>query len=105
MSNRIHQLQSMLERDPADAFCTYALGMEHAKLGETADAIAWFNRTLVIDPNQCYAYFHKAKAQEAAGEAAAAVQTLRTGLAEARSRRDLKAAGEIEAYLDELSGD
>jgi tetratricopeptide (TPR) repeat protein len=104
MSNRVEQLELMLERDPNDAFCTYALALEHAKIGDTARAIEWFDRTLALDPNQCYAYFHKAKAQEAAGDTPAAMQTLRAGLAQARSCRDLKAANEIEAYLDELDG-
>ncbi len=104
MTDRLSQLQSMIDRDPNDAFCTYALAMEHAKLGQTQQAVRWFDRTLTVDPNQCYAYFHKAKALEASGDGRAAVQTLRAGLAHARACRDLKATGEIEAYLDEIDG-
>jgi tetratricopeptide (TPR) repeat protein len=104
MPSRLEQLQSMLARDPNDAFCTYALALEHAKLGQTSEAVAWFDRTLALDPGQCYAHFHKARAQEAAGERANAIKTLRTGLAQARAQSDMKAAGEIEAFLDDVSG-
>lgn len=104
MADRIEQLKKLLAAEPNDTFCMYGLAIEHAKRGETASAVEWFDHTLKVDPDYCYAYFHKAKAQNDAGETAAAVNTLRDGLAQARACRDLKAAGEIEAFLDELEG-
>lgn len=102
MADRMEQLKKMLAAEPNDAFCAYGLALEHAKRGETTQALEWFDRTLAADPDYCYAYFHKAKAQQSVGDDLAAMQTLQAGLNRARSCRDLKAAGEIEAFLDEL---
>jgi tetratricopeptide (TPR) repeat protein len=104
MTDRIGQLQKMLENEPGDTFCLYGLAMEYAKLGKHEQAVEWFDRTLAGDPNYCYAYFHKAKSQEQLGDMAAASQTLRHGLGQSRKTGDNKAANEIEAYLDELNG-
>mgnify|MGYP003575014090 CR=1 FL=1 len=102
MTDRIAKLKSMLEAEPDDAFCMYGLAMEHARLGRMQEAVAWFDQTLSVDPDHCYAYFHKAKVQERAGDVEAATATLREGLERARSIGDGKAAGELEAYLDQL---
>ena len=104
MADRIQQLKTMLEAEPADAFCMYGLAMEYTKRGEAAEAIEWFDRTIAADPDHCYAYFHKAKAQQSMGNASAAINTLRAGLDRANACRDLKAAGEIDAFLEDLEG-
>lgn len=103
MSDRIAQLHKILQAEPDDSFCLYGMAMEHAKLGHHDDAIAWFDKTLAVDPHYCYAYFHKAKSQQELGDDEAARQTLRAGLEKARSIGDEKAAGEIAGFLDELS--
>lgn len=102
MADRIEQLKRLLEVEPDDAFCMYGLALEYAKLGSAAEAVTWFDRTIAADPKQCYAYFHKAKAQQESGDQTAAVATLKAGLTQARAVRDMKAASEIEAFLDEL---
>lgn len=102
MTDRIEQLKRLLEAEPDDAFCMYGLALEYAKRNATADAVAWFDRTIATDPRQCYAYFHKAKAQQDSGDTSAAVVTLKAGLNQAQAVRDMKAANEIEAFLDEL---
>jgi len=102
MTDRIAQLQSILQTEPHDTFCLYGMAMELAKSGRHDEAIDYYDRTLAVDPQYCYAYFHKAKCQESAGRLDDARQTLRTGLAKARSAGDTKASSEIEGYLDEL---
>ena len=103
MSDRISQLKTMLDAEPNDTFCMYGLAMEYAKQGDLDQSIAWFDKIIAIDPNHCYAYFHKAKVQEEAGDVAAACDTLRIGLEQAKAIGDAKAANEIAAYLDELT--
>lgn len=103
MTDRIQQLHTLLAAEPDDVFCLYGLAMEHAKRGDAASAIEFFDRTLAIDPNYCYAYFHKAKVQQESGDINGAIATLQQGLHQARACRDLKAASEIEAFLDELN--
>jgi tetratricopeptide (TPR) repeat protein len=102
MADRITQLKAMLEKEPSDAFCLYGLGMEYARLGQHVNAAAWFQRAIEVDPDHTYAYFHRAKSQEAAGDAAGAQDTLRAGLERAKALGDHKATSEIAAYLDEM---
>lgn len=102
-SERLDRLLALLAAEPDDGFVLYGLGQECQKLGRLDEAVAWYDRTIAADPKQCYAFFHKAKALEAAGRRDEAAATLATGLAQARRVGDLKAASEIEGYLDELS--
>ena len=102
MADRIQQLKTMLEAEPADAFCLYGLAMEYAKRGEAEEAIAWFDRTIAVDPDHCYAYFHKARVQTTINQFSEAITTLRHGLDRANACRDLKAAAEIDGFLEEL---
>ena len=103
MTDRMDQLLKMLAADPADAFCLYGVAMEFSKRGDCAKAIEYFDRTLIADPNSSYAYFHKAKAQEAAGAMDEARRTLQTGKSVAERNGDAKAANEIAGFLEEIS--
>lgn len=102
MTDRIAQLKSMLESEPNDPFCLYGLAMEYAKLGQHQSAASWFDLTIAADPDHSYAYYHKAKSQEASGDARGAAATLREGMERARLSGDAKALNEIAAYFDEL---
>lgn len=103
MVDRVDQLKRMLEAEPNDSFCLYSLGQEHAKKGDHAEAITWYDRAIAAEPGLCYAYFHKARAQESAGDSDGAVHTLRTGLHQARATGDAKATSELASYLDSLT--
>jgi tetratricopeptide (TPR) repeat protein len=101
--SRIAQLEKMLAAEPGDAFVLYGLAQEYAKAGEMARAVEVYDRCLAADPGYCYAYYHKARAQEALGRVDDAAATLRAGVEAARRAGDAHAEGEIRAYLDELS--
>ena len=98
----LDQLHALLQNDPDDPFLLYALAQEHAKAGSHPEAIRWYDRCLEADPHYAYAYFHKARSQQAAGDLAAAVETLRRGLASARASGDTHASAELSGYLDEI---
>lgn len=100
---RLERLHRMVDADPSDAFCLYGLGQEYARRDRLDEAIAWYDRCLAVDPDQSYAYFHKARALEQAGRVADAIATLRSGLDRARRSGDAHAAGEIAGYLDSLT--
>ena len=99
----IAQLEKLLAANPNDAFLLYGMAQEHAKSGNHALAIEWYDRCLKADPGYCYAYFHKARTQADAGKTADAVATLKAGAAAAKRACDAHAASEIAAYLDELT--
>ncbi len=102
--DRLAQLDKLLAADPRDTFTLYALAHEHAKAGDLARAVQFYDRTLAVDPACCYAYFHKAKAQHALGDPAAARATVAAGLAAARRAADAHAHSELAALDLELSG-
>jgi tetratricopeptide (TPR) repeat protein len=74
VSERLAKLEQLLRRDPNDAFVLYAVALEHKKMGDSAKAIEFLDRTLAADPGYCYAYFQKGQVQETLGDAAAARQ-------------------------------
>jgi len=103
VSDRLAQLEKLIAADPNDSFCLYGLAMEYAKQDDTDKAVDLFDRALQVDPDMCYAYFHKAKALEAADQMDAARQTLRNGLDVAKRVGDAKAVNEIAGFLDEIT--
>jgi tetratricopeptide (TPR) repeat protein len=102
-SSRLDKLRKMLVAEPGDAFCLYAIAQEHARLGDANEAIAWFDRTIAVDPTHAYARFHKAKVLEGLGRIPEAIECLREGLAAAESARDGKAASELAGALASLA--
>jgi len=101
-ADRLATLLRMHEQEPEDSFCLYGIAQEHLKRGDHDAAIDWFNRTIAVEPDHAYAYFHKAKAQEEADRTDDAVETLRAGLDVAKRCGDEKAANELAAALDLL---
>lgn len=102
-NDRLSQLRNLLDKDPNDAFCMYGIAMEHAKKGHHEKAIAWFTRTLETDPAYCYAWYHKAKCQESAGDSAGAAQTLHEGIEHAKEYGDNHAADEMGELLESMT--
>jgi tetratricopeptide (TPR) repeat protein len=98
-TERMEKLRAMLEKDGGDPFLLFAMGMEHKKLRQTAEAVDWFRKTLAKDPGYCVAYHQAALAYEDAGEIEQAKQLYREGIAVARKKGDEHAAGEMEAAL------
>ena len=103
MTDRLTQLKALLEKDPADPFCLYSIAFEYAKRGDTASAIAYFDRTIDADADYCYAYYHKAKVQKAMGDAQGALATLRKGMQQAQTTGDAKAVAEITTLLESMT--
>lgn len=100
--SRLAQLQSLLAADPADAFLLYGIAQEYAKLNNHARAVEFYDRCITADPAYGYAYYHKARAQLASGDPAAAAATIRAGISASRAAGDAHALSELQAFLDEL---
>ena len=103
MNDRLAKLQNLLAVDERDTFVLYALAQEHAKLGEHTQAISFFDRCLAVDPAYCYAYYHKARSQQGAGDLPGARATVAAGIAAARQAGDAKALGELSSLQVELA--
>jgi tetratricopeptide (TPR) repeat protein len=103
-SDRLQKLRTLLAAEPDDGFVLYGLAQECQKLGRLDEAIGFYDRAIAVDPKQCYAFFHKAKALELAKRHGEVEAVLRAGLARARAVSDFKAASEIEGFLDDVTG-
>lgn len=102
MTDRLEQLKRLLHAEPEDAFTLYAVAQEYACRGEHERALEYYDRTIAADANYLYAYFHKARSQEATDDIAGALATLREGLDRATLVGDAHAAGELAGYIDSL---
>lgn len=102
--SRLSQLEKLHAADTRDADVMYMLAHEHAKSGRFGDAVEWYDRCLAQDPDYVYAFFHKARAQQASGDAASALQTAKSGLARAGQIGHAKASSELVSLIDELEG-
>ncbi len=100
--SRLPQLQKLHAADPHDADVLYMLAQEHARAGDHAAAVSWYDRCLEADSAYHYAHFHKARSLEAMGDLPAAAGTLQNGAKAADAAGNAKALGEIEAYLDDV---
>lgn len=103
MSDRLAKLTKLLALDDQDAFVLYGLAQEHAKLGDHAKAIEFYDRCLTVDAAYCYAYYHKARSQAADGDLPGARATAAQGISAAHRAGDAKAAGELSTLQVEFS--
>lgn len=104
MTDRLAQLLTFHEADPTDTFCTYGIAMEHAKRGETAQAIDWLDRTLRLDANHAYAYYQKASLLNGLGRVDEAKHVVVEGQAAAKRAGDTHAAQELEVLMSSFGG-
>ncbi|MFM9959155.1 MAG: hypothetical protein ACKVZJ_13915 [Phycisphaerales bacterium] len=100
--SRLAQLEKLYSADPNDADVAYMIAHEHAKTANTPTALHWFDTCLKLNPSYHYAYYHKARAQQAAQDIEGAMQTLRLGLEIAQRDGNNKATNEITSLLHEL---
>lgn len=100
MSDKLAQLETMLTKQPRDAFLLYALGMEHKKLGDSDKAIEFYSRTIEVDPNYCYAYYQRGQVFEQKADAASAKQSYQGGIDAAIRAKDDHAKSELETALE-----
>jgi tetratricopeptide (TPR) repeat protein len=101
-SDKLTKLFAMLERQPADAFLLYGIGMEYKKLDDYPRAIEFFNKTLAADPAYCYAHYQRGQTQELAGDNAAAKLSYDEGIATAIRVGDAHARSELQSARDML---
>ena len=54
--DRVAMLKAILDDNPNDAFARYGLAMEYANTGDTATALAEYEKIVAMDPNYVPAY-------------------------------------------------
>lgn len=102
MSDRLAQLQKMLEREPTDPFLLYGVAMEHKKVGRSVDAVEFFEKTIAVNSGYCYAFYQLGQLYEQLGETERARKWYEDGIKAARVKGDDHALSELEAALSML---
>lgn len=100
--DRIEKLKEFLRQTPEDSFLKYALALEYKKIGDDAQALAWFESVLENDPAYVGTYYQVGKFWEEKGDTAKAISYYEKGLEAAKNANDRHAANELRSALDEL---
>jgi Tfp pilus assembly protein PilF len=105
MSNRMEQLQKMLETEPHDSFLNYALALEHAKANDITSAIKLITEIIERDKNYLGAYYQLGKYYELTKQIDAAIDTYRKGIEVAIQQKNRKTQLELNEALLQLADD
>ena len=99
---RRQKLLELVALEPNDAFLLYSLGQECAGLGTPEEALVWYDKAALADPNDCYSFYHKAKTLLDLNRTPEASTTVALGIVRARATGDTKAFSELCTLRDEL---
>lgn len=97
--SRIDEIKKMLKTDKQDSFLTYALALEHEKIGNTKEAISIIEDLIKIDPNYLGAYYKLGALYESKNKMEKAMRIYRVGIKLATEKNDNKTKGELEEAL------
>lgn len=100
--DKVAMLTEILQQDPQNAFARYGLAMEYAGRGETATAMAEFDRLLEGNPDYTAGYFMAAQTIAKTGDNDRAKSYLEKGMVCAQRTGNQHAYGEMQAMLEEL---
>jgi Tfp pilus assembly protein PilF len=96
---RKQQIEEMLAEEPNDPELRYALAMEYISAGEDQSAEQTFAELNDSTPDYVPCYFHRAQVLVRLGSTDEARSVIERGIAAARNKGDLHAAGELEGLL------
>lgn len=98
----IEQLESLRAASPNDPFLMYGLAMAYAKADRHHEAIDWYDRCLAVDPQDCYAYYHKARSLQSLDRIEDATVVLHDGIRQAKAQGEAHAEMELKVFLEEF---
>jgi Tfp pilus assembly protein PilF len=101
--SRREQIEEMLAEDPRDPFLRYGLAMEYASAGQDEEAVRCLEELLRLTPDYVPAYVQAGRALTRLQRDEQARAVYRAGISAAQAKGDLHAAGEMEAFLAELT--
>ncbi len=100
---RRQQLEELIADDPDDALSRYFLAMDYAGAGENEEAYRRFEELFARTPDYVPAYLQAGQLLVRMGQPAQAAEVFRRGIQTARRQGDEHAAGEMEAFLQQLA--
>ncbi len=105
MTSQLELLLRKYETNKIDPFVPYAIAIEYDKEGNLDEALHYFG--VVYRDYRPYLpnFFHYARCLGQSGHATKARDIIDEGIWCAKEKQDLKAASELQALRDELSGE
>jgi thioredoxin-like negative regulator of GroEL len=100
--SRKQMIEEMLTEEPNDPELRYALAMEYVSAQDDAGAVRCFQELCAAQPDFVPTYFHLAQALIRLDRSEEARPVVERGIAAARNKGDLHAAGELEGLLYSL---
>ena len=100
--SRRQQLEELIADDPDDALSRYFLAMDHVSAGEGDEAWRRFQEMFALTPEYVPAYLQAGQLLVRMGRPAEAAEVFRHGIEVARQQHDEHAAGEMEAFLQQI---
>ena len=98
----VARFEQLLASGKDGALLRFSLGMQYLKAGDAARAVEHLRRAVEQDPQYSAAWKLLGKALEQDGDAGAAAQAYRSGIAAAERRGDKQAAREMGVFLRRL---
>jgi tetratricopeptide (TPR) repeat protein len=100
--DRLAILKEILAENPNDAFARYGLAMEYANSGDTATALAEYEKTVALNPEYVPAYQMAGQLLMNLGRDTDARGWFDKGIAAARRAGNRHAESEMQGMLDTL---
>jgi Tfp pilus assembly protein PilF len=97
--SRKEQIEEMLKDDPNDPFLRYGLAMEYVSAGDDQTASRCLQELLQVAPDYVPAYVQAGQVLVRLGLDEEARALYQNGIAVARKKGDMHAAGEMEGFL------
>lgn len=101
-TDRKTQLLELLKEFPQDPFLKYGLAMEDSSAGDLESAGKRFESLIAEHPDYVPAYLQAGQLMARLEHVDRAKEIYTRGIEVARKQRDLKAAGEMEQFMDAL---
>ena len=94
-NSRLAKLMAFLQDSPDDSFILFAIAKEHEKLGATKEALEYYEKLTVTDPDYVGTYYHLGKLREEMEAVEAALEAYQKGIEIAKKIKDQHALSEL----------
>lgn len=94
-SNRLQQLLTLLNESPTDSFLLFAIAKEYEKNEADDEALDYYLKLEMADPDYVGLYYHLGKLYERRGAYQTAFEKYSRGIEAARKANDRHAEGEL----------
>jgi tetratricopeptide (TPR) repeat protein len=103
-ADRIRALMNLLEEEPGDVFCRYALALEYAgSLDSAAQAIDLLTAITRDTPDYLPAYYQLGRLLMTGGNRTAALEVIQSGIRLAQNKGDRHTLAELGFLLEDCS--